>query len=60
MFIHSLYTRGTIEERIDKILSQKRQLFQDVFGELEDTQVVARLSDEELFGLFGLEPPKLA
>ena len=60
VFIHSLYTRGTIEERIDKILSRKRQLFQDVFGELEDTQVVTRLSDEELFGLFGLNPPRLA
>ena len=60
VFIHSLYTHGTIEERIDKILSRKRQLFQDVFGELEDNQVVTRLSDEELFGLFGLEPPKLA
>ena len=60
VFIHSLYTRGTIEERIDEILSRKRQLFQDVFGELEDGQVVNRLSDEELFGLFGLEPPKVA
>ena len=60
VFIHSLYTRGTIEERIDKILSHKRQLFQDVFGELEDGQVVSRLSDEELFGLFGLEPTKVA
>ena len=60
VFIHSLYTRGTIEERIDRILSRKRQLFQDVFGELEDAQVVTRLSDEELFGLFGLEPPQFA
>ena len=60
VFIHSLYTRSTIEERIDKILSRKRQLFQDVFGELEDGQVVSRLSDEELFGLFALVPLKAA
>ena len=59
VFIHSLYTRDTIEERIDAILSRKRQLFQDVFGELEDDKVVTRFSDEELFGLFGLEPPKV-
>ena len=59
VFIHSLYTRDTIEERIDEILSRKRQLFQDLFGELEDDQVVSRLSDEELFGLFGLEPPNV-
>ena len=49
VFIHSLYTRDTIEERIHEILSQKRQLFEDVFGELEDGQVVEKLSDEELF-----------
>ena len=60
VFIHSLYTRDTIEERIDAILSRKRQLFQDVFGELEDNQLDSKLSDEELFGLFGLEPPKPA
>ena len=59
VFIHSLYTRGTIEERIDEILSRKRQVFQDVFGELEDDQVTSSLSDEELFGLFGLEPPNI-
>jgi hypothetical protein len=59
VFIHSLYTRGTIEERIDNILSRKRQLFQDVFGQLEDEKVTSRLSDEELFGLFGLEPPNV-
>ena len=57
VFIHSLYTRNTIEERIDAILNRKRQLFQDVFGELDDDKVVGRLSDEELFGLFGLDPP---
>ena len=59
VFIHSLYTRDTIEERIDEILDRKRQLFQDVFGELEDDQVISRLSDEELFGLFGLESPNV-
>ena len=58
VFIHSLYTRDTIEERIHEILSQKRQLFEDVFGELEDGQVVEKLSDEELFGLFGLQVPQ--
>ena len=59
VFIHSLYTRDTIEERIDAILNRKRRLFHDVFGELEDKVVTDRLSDEELFGLFGLEPPNV-
>lgn len=60
VFIHSLYTRDTIEERVDAILSRKRQLFQDVFGELEDNKVAEKLSDEELFGLFGLNAPRTA
>ena len=30
VFIHSLYTRDTIEEHIDESLSRKRQLLQDV------------------------------
>ena len=59
VFIHSLYTRDTIEERIADILSRKRQLFQDVFGQLEEDRGVSILSDEELFGLFGLEPPDI-
>lgn len=57
VFIHSLYTQDTVEERIYELLSHKRQLFQNVFGDLEDEQVVNRLTDEELFGLFGLKPP---
>jgi hypothetical protein len=59
VFIHSPYTRHTIEERIDTILSGKRRIFQDVFGELEDKEALARLSDEELFGLFELRPPQV-
>jgi len=59
VFIHSLYIRDTIEERIDEILNRKRRLFHDVFGALEDNVVINRLSDEELFGLFGLEPPNV-
>ena len=59
VIVHSLYTRDTIEERIDEILNRKRKLFQDVFGDLDDDQVISRLSDQELFGLFGLEPPNV-
>jgi superfamily II DNA or RNA helicase len=57
VFIHSLYTSDTIEEKIDKLLAKKRNLFTSVFGELEDSDVLKRVSDEELFGLFGLKAP---
>jgi superfamily II DNA or RNA helicase len=57
VFVTSLYTSRTIEARVDKLLKQKRELFRSVFGELEDEKVLEKLSDEDLFGLFGLEVP---
>ena len=57
VFIHSLYTTDTIEEKIANLLKDKKKLFSDVFGELEDKQAVERLSDQDLFGLFDLEVP---
>ena len=58
VFIHSLYTVDTIEERIANLLERKRQLFEEMFGDMTDTDVLGKLTDEDLFGLFGLEPPK--
>ncbi|MXY42656.1 MAG: SWF/SNF helicase family protein, partial [Dehalococcoidia bacterium] len=58
VFIHSLYTVGTIEERIANLLEGKRQLFEEMFGDMTDKDVSGKLTDEDLFGLFGLEPPK--
>ena len=60
VFIHSLYTTNTIEERIFNLLKEKRQVFERVFGgkpEADDTDL-QRLSDEDLYGLFGLQVPK--
>ncbi len=47
---------GTIEERIEAKLREKRQLFKDL---VDDTsmELSAVLSETELFGLFGLEAP---
>lgn len=59
VFVHSLYASNTIEERIFNLLEKKRALFQKVFGkegaEIGDKEL-GRLSDEDLFGLFGLKP----
>jgi hypothetical protein len=46
----------TIEERIDAILREKRQLFRDVVDEVS-LDLEHALSAEELFGLFSLKPP---
>lgn len=47
---------GTIEERIDGILKRKQDLFDQLVDDVS-LDLSARLSSEEMFGLFGLEPP---
>ncbi len=49
---------GTIEERIDRILERKQRLFDRLIDDVS-LDLSARLSGEELFGLFGLEPPSV-
>ena len=45
---------GTIEERIDEILERKQELFDELIDDVS-MDLSARMSDEELFGLFGLK-----
>ena len=45
---------GTIEERIDNILSSKQDLFDQL---IDDVTIETRMNNADLFGLFGLEPP---
>ncbi len=47
---------GTIEERIDRILERKQRLFDQLIDDVS-LNLSARLSGEELFSLFGLDPP---
>ncbi len=47
---------GTIEERIDRILSEKQQLFDEMVDDVS-IDVTSSLTRNELFGLFNLEPP---
>lgn len=47
---------GTIEERIQAILSQKQQLFDELVDDVS-VDLTSRLTSAEMFGLFGLTPP---
>ena len=47
---------GTIEERIDRILSEKQQLFDEIVDDVS-LDVASRLTRDDLFGLFGIEAP---
>ncbi len=48
---------GTIEERIDAILEQKRRIFDDIVDDVS-LDLAARLTERELYSLFGLAPPR--
>ena len=48
---------GTIEERIDRILEQKQELFDELVDDVS-INLEASLSADQLFGLFGLERPR--
>ena len=54
MLVHRFVTRGTIEERIDRMIADKRQLADDLLdgtGEVNLTE----LADDELLDLVRLD-----
>jgi SNF2 family DNA or RNA helicase len=49
-------TLGTIEERINRVLEEKRELFNTIFSDTEGHRKLG-LTQNELFGLFDLKCP---
>jgi hypothetical protein len=60
VFVTTLVSEDTIEERIEELLAKKRQLFNSVIDDLSDAGLKRVLSEEELFGLFDLKPRRAA
>ena len=61
VFERFLLTKGTIEERIYQIVRDKKQLFNQVIDDLSediDIEGTRNLTEEEIFGLFGLKYQK--
>ncbi|GFP35374.1 hypothetical protein HKBW3S43_01166 [Candidatus Hakubella thermalkaliphila] len=58
VFVTSLFTVDTIEERIQNLLKRKRELFNAVIDDLSDTNLSKVLTEEELFSLFNLQKAK--
>ena len=46
---------GTIEERIDRVLREKRELFQAILGDGDNENVTLSMNASEIFGLFDLK-----
>jgi SNF2 family DNA or RNA helicase len=57
VFVFDLYTRDTVEERLHALLQQKQQLSDTVIDDLSADYVQGKITDQDLFRLFDLEPP---
>ncbi len=57
VFVYHIWTEGTVEERIYRILKDKQTLYDHVIDDLS-TVGNTGLSEDELFGLFGLKSPR--
>ncbi|MCX6702707.1 MAG: DEAD/DEAH box helicase [Candidatus Wolfebacteria bacterium] len=58
VYVTSLFTINTIEEKIQTLLKRKKELFDRVIDDLSDTNLSVTLGEDELFGLFDLRKPK--
>lgn len=55
IIVSKFICKDTIEERIDKVLQQKRELFQRVLGDGDNENSSLSMSAGEIFGLFDLK-----
>lgn len=55
VIVSKFICKDTIEEKIDKVLRQKRELFARVLGEGDSTDASLSLNASEIFGLFDLK-----
>jgi SNF2 family DNA or RNA helicase len=53
-----MLTLGTIEERINQVLEEKRALFDAIFADHSGPSPSKGLTQDEIFGLFNLHTPK--
>jgi SNF2 family DNA or RNA helicase len=56
--VYKYVSEATIEEQIDRLLREKQALFDELVDDVS-IDLGEYLSAEELFGLFGLSPPRL-
>lgn len=55
VFVHKLVCRGTVEERVDRMIHDKRKLAKELLGGTGDEVRLTELSDEELLATVSLD-----
>ena len=56
--VHKFITRGTVEEKIAKMLEEKKQLSEDIIGKTGE-QLITEMNNEELINLFKINTASL-
>ena len=54
VMVHKFVSKGTIEEKIDRMIESKKELAENVIGEGSE-KWITELSDDELFSLMRLD-----
>lgn len=55
VIVTKFISKDTIEERIDRVLNEKRALFASILGDGDNTNVSLSLNASEIFGLFDMK-----
>ncbi len=55
VIVSKFICKDTIEERIDRVLNEKREIFRRVLGEGDNTNASLSLNANEIFGLFNMK-----
>lgn len=55
VIVSKFICKDTIEERIDRVLNEKREMFRRVLGEGDNTNASLSLNAGEIFGLFNMK-----
>jgi len=58
VFAHNIFTKNTIEARIQQVLHQKQTLFDTIIDDLSAEYEKGKFTEAELFDLFDLPPPR--
>jgi SNF2 family DNA or RNA helicase len=56
VLVHKLVCRGTVEERIDRLIEDKQAMVRGVLGAGGGETLLTEMSDEELMAMVALDP----
>ena len=55
VIVSKFICKDTIEERIDRVLNEKREMFRRVLGEGDNSNASLSMNASEIFGLFNMK-----